>query len=126
VGFYNFVSDITRRFGPEHYEVDLSEIRTKPTQDRVCVVSQELFDALDDYTRSMPTSPSSGRVYKKNLGWRVFSREWQPELANFNFVEDKPDNWWIYFVRNGSWIEDRGLDKGRKIYGQLHLCVRYV
>lgn len=96
---YSTLAEITRRFGPEHYAVDLSEIRTRPTSERVCVVSQELFDALDDYTRSCPTSPRSGRVYKKNLDWR-------PET---------PDNWWIYFVRNGTWEV-----RGEQVRGQLH------
>jgi hypothetical protein len=127
MGLDNFVTDITRRFGPEHYAVDLSEIRTRPTPERVCVVSQQLFDALDDYTRSCPTSPSSGRVYKKNLGWRPFSPAgWDEDLARHGFREDEPDCWWIYFVRNGSWIEERGLKKGQRVYGQLHHPFRLV
>lgn len=43
-------------------------------------VTQEVFDRLADYSRSQPTGPSSGRVYKKNLGWHP----------------DDEDAWYIY------------------------------
>jgi hypothetical protein len=119
---YSTLAEITRRFGPEHYAVDLSEIRTRPTSERVCVVSQQLFDVLDDYTRSCPTSPRSGRVYKKNLGWRPFSPSgWDAHLAPYGFREDEPDQWWVYFVRNGTWEE-----RGKQVRGQLHHPFRLV
>lgn len=33
------------------------------------VMSSVTFWALDDYTRSMPTAPSAGRVYRKAFMW---------------------------------------------------------
>lgn len=45
-------------------------------------LTQETFDALGDYTRSLPTGPSEGRIYKKNFGW--------PAHVD--------DNWFVYIV----------------------------
>lgn len=42
-------------------------------------LTQEIFDNIADYTQSMPTGPSPGRIYKKNLHW-----------------SGPPSNWHIY------------------------------
>jgi hypothetical protein len=47
--------------------------------DKVCLITTAAFEKLADYTRSQPTSPSPGRVYKKNLHW-----------------SGPPDNWFVY------------------------------
>jgi hypothetical protein len=115
MGMYNFVHEFERHY-PGEYDVDLREIRTKPAGGRTpCRVTQRVLDALDDYTNSLPTSPSAGRVYKKNWGWKRASSEWRPALGNHGYTEGKPYDWMIYFVRNGSWVEH-----GEKHYGQLH------
>jgi len=99
------IEEAERRY-PGEYLVDLRECRTKPSSERFCVVTQRLFDALSDYTCSCPTSPSHGRVYKKNLGWRAFVPTWDerlatdPSLQHCGYREDEPERWWIYFVRN--------------------------
>jgi hypothetical protein len=68
-------------------------------QDRQVLMDKTTVEALDDYTRSMPTGPRAGRVYRKNLGW----------------PEDKPDNWFVYFVINAPDGD-----------GQLHVPYTYV
>lgn len=50
---------------------------------REVLLSQESFDSISDYTRSLPTSPSEGRIYRKNLHW-----------------SEPPDNWFVYLVIN--------------------------
>lgn len=44
--------------------------------DQVCLITQAAFDRLSDYTRSQPTSPSPGRIYKKNLHWTGPPANW--------------------------------------------------
>lgn len=48
--------------------------------EKAIILTREIFDQLSDYSRSQPTAPSVGRVYKKNLGWPT----------------DMPDNWYYY------------------------------
>lgn len=47
--------------------------------DKVCLITAAAFANLADYTRSQPTSPRPGFVYKKNLHWT-----------------GPPDNWFVY------------------------------
>lgn len=51
---------------------------------REMLLDQRTFDAIDDYTRSMPTGASAGRIWKRNLGW-------PPDMA---------DNWFVHIVIN--------------------------
>lgn len=116
MGDLAYVRDVIRSC-PGQYVVDLSEIRTKTTDDRYCYVTEEVFRRLSDYTNSCPTAPSSGRVYKKDLAWKRLSgvTEWMPELAKYGYSEARPHDWWVFFVRNGSWVEHE-----ERQYGQLH------
>lgn len=45
------------------------------------VITRAAFDQLQDYTRSQPTGPSTGRIWKKNFHW-----------------SGPPDNWFICLV----------------------------
>lgn len=51
---------------------------------REMLLDQTTFDAISDYTQSMPTAASEGRIWKRNLGW----------------PEDMDDNWFVYLVIN--------------------------
>ena len=53
---------------------------TTPTKHRCAVMSADTFESLGDYTRSCPTGPSPGRIYRKNLGWHPSTE----------------DNWWVF------------------------------
>lgn len=66
-----------------HYTKDIPDgaIRWTLGKRSPAIVTQNVFDRLGDYTRSVPTGPTPGRVYKKNLGW-------PPNME---------DNWFIYF-----------------------------
>ena len=44
------------------------------------LIEEPTFAQIGDYTRSQPTSPSPGRVYRKNFGW----------------PDDMPDNWVLH------------------------------
>lgn len=50
---------------------------------REVMLDQQTFDDIADYTQSSPTSPSPGRIYKKNLHW-----------------SGPPSNWFVYLVIN--------------------------
>lgn len=74
---------------------------TIPVKDRIAIFDDPgVFGDISDYTRSRPTSPSEGRIYRKNLGW----------------APEHPDNWWFYLVLNAT-------DGGG---GQLHHPYRVV
>lgn len=47
--------------------------------DHACIITQAAFDRLPNYTRSQPTGPRPGFVYRKNLHWT-----------------GPPDNWFVY------------------------------
>lgn len=55
--------------------------------DRTITLTQEIFEGIGDYTRSQPTGPSAGRVYRKNLMWDKVNHP------------DEPDNWFIFWCR---------------------------
>lgn len=44
------------------------------------LITEDALRSIGDYTRSQPTGPSPGRVYRKNLGW----------------APEHPDSWWVY------------------------------
>jgi hypothetical protein len=48
------------------------------------LIERAAFESISDYTRSQPTSPSAGRVYRKNLSWHP----------------DCSDIWFVYIVRS--------------------------
>lgn len=49
---------------------------------REIMLDQKTFDSIGDYTRSMPTGASAGRIWKRNLGW----------------PDDVEDNWFVHLV----------------------------
>ncbi len=49
---------------------------------RYILLDEATFEGIGDYTRSSPTGPSPGRIYKKNFGW----------------APNTPDNWWVYIT----------------------------
>ena len=62
-------------------------------------ITQRQFDSILDYTRSQPTAPSPGRVYKKNLGW----------------LPQHHDNWFMYICRR-AWDDPKAVDHfGKKV-----------
>lgn len=50
--------------------------------ERHCIIDPTSFERLGNYTQSMPTGASPGRIYKKNLGW----------------PKEMDDNWIVYLV----------------------------
>ncbi len=51
------------------------------------LIKEELFFRISDYTRSQPTAPSVGRIYRKALNWPALQ-------GNFRHGEDP--NWYFY------------------------------
>jgi hypothetical protein len=121
-GHMHYVAEVERAF-PGEYVVDLSEIKTKSVDERFCYVTQRVFDAIGDYTNSLPTAPSSGRVYKRNQGWSRVRKEWDAALTQWGFTEDKPDEWYVYFVRN-TWVIEDGVKKKFQDHHPFHLVIR--
>ena len=64
--------------GDIHYFVEMPVDQYRYDQ-HVLIVTPDLFRRIGDYTQSKPTSPSPGRIYKKNLHWT-----------------GPPSNWWVY------------------------------
>lgn len=56
-----------------------------------CLFDRELFERVSDYTRSQPTGPSVGRVYRKALNWPALAPEAYPEWAG-------QDPTWYFFL----------------------------
>lgn len=85
-------------------DIDNIELSTLPgneplvRKERTCTLSQATFERIGDYTRSQPTTPSAGRVYRKNLN-----------------PNGDLQNWFIYIV-----IDDPAGD------GQLNVPYRVV
>lgn len=52
-----------------HYLRELDEESYATLPDRRILIEKTAFESIGDYTGSMPTSPSPGRVYRKNLAW---------------------------------------------------------
>lgn len=46
------------------------------------VIERPAFESINDYTGSLPTAPSAGRVYRKKTNWR------------------EPDLWFVFVVDN--------------------------
>lgn len=63
-----------------------------PIEKRIVLISEREFLRLDDYTRSCPTGPSPGRVYRKALNWPALHPEHHPNRA----AADPDPNWWVY------------------------------
>jgi hypothetical protein len=63
------------------YQRELDNERYALLPDKRILIEKSMFLQISDYTRSQPTSPSPGRIYRKNLGW----------------PNDMPDNWFVYF-----------------------------
>lgn len=57
-----------------------------PPRDRIVIMSKQEFEQIGDYSRSCPTGPSPGRVYRKALNWPAL-------ICN---DEDEDPNWWVY------------------------------
>lgn len=53
-----------------HYLKDVpSGAMLLDTATHACVVDRHVFEHIGNYTRSQPTSPSPGRIYRKDLNW---------------------------------------------------------
>lgn len=81
--------------GSSHYMKDLPP-GTLSYDDQRCLIMRDTFDMLDDYTRSFPTAPSVGRVWKRNFGWSP----------------DMEDNWFIYVSREPEGDEETHSERG--------------
>lgn len=55
-----------------------------------CLISQDLFFRISDYTQSQPTGPSPGRIYRKALFWPALRPRGYPEHVG------KDPNWFFY------------------------------
>lgn len=62
------------------------------------LVLRSTFDRLNDYTRSMPTGPSPGRVWKRSLFWTAL----MPSHENFG----QDPNWFVYVAQLCPGIDD--------------------
>ena len=72
MGHVHYLKDLPTR----EYLLDPIE---RPVGTRHIVITLDAFLSIGDYTRSQPTAPSPGRVYKKNLHWT-----------------GPPSNWFVY------------------------------
>lgn len=66
-------------------KIRLSEPPTHKPLDahyREIKLDQQTFDSIGDYTQSMPTAASAGRIWKRNLGW----------------PKGVEDNWFVHLV----------------------------
>lgn len=75
---------------------DISWLKDVPEGTMLCnsngvLVMRSTFDRLNDYTRSMPTGPSPGRVWKRALYWTALMP------SHEHFGEDP--NWFVYVAR---------------------------
>ncbi len=80
MGYCHYVKDLPGK-------IHLSEPPThKPLEPhrREMRLDQRTFDSIGDYTRSMPTGASEGRIWKRNLGWPAHM----------------DDNWFVHLVIN--------------------------
>lgn len=71
--------------GDIHYLKDIPK-GTYTFDRKTAVVTIEVFKRLADYTRSCPTGPKPGRIYKK--------------LGNWDEMRKYPDHesfWWVYY-----------------------------
>lgn len=55
------------------------------------LVLRSTFERLDDYTRSMPTGPSPGRIWRRALFWTALME------AHEHYGQDP--NWFVYIAR---------------------------
>ncbi len=58
---------------------------TVPNKDRCAVMAVETLESIGDYSRSSPTAPSAGRIYRKALTW---------DLDNTGRLVFS--NWWVF------------------------------
>ena len=66
-----------------------------PTRVRTIEIDRESFERIGDYTRSDPTGPSPGRIYRKNLDWRTYTSDlW----FIYYVVRDPEDDSYVYRV----------------------------
>lgn len=54
-----------------HYLKELDEEEYAILPDKRILITRKAFESIADYTRSQPTTPSPGRIYRKNYGWRT-------------------------------------------------------
>src|SRR4051794_27474468 len=91
--------------GDIHYFIEMP-IDQYRYDNNVLIVTPELFERIGDYTRSQPTSPSPGRIYRKNLGWH----------------KQFPDNWWAYLCEPSAeegYVDHRPL---RLVVSTIKVC----
>ena len=59
-----------------------------------CLFDPELFEHISDYTRSQPTGPSVGRIYRKAFNWPALNPESYPEYV----AQQGTDPNWYFFL----------------------------
>ena len=64
-----------------HYVAKIPEAECFIDDDQI-LLTQRVFDGLGEYSCSLPTGPSPGRIYRRNLRWPKESRN--------------PSNWLVY------------------------------
>jgi len=55
-----------------------------------CLIDRDLFFRISDYTRSQPTAPSPGRIYRKALFWTALYPDQYPNSIH------KDPNWFLF------------------------------
>jgi hypothetical protein len=70
-------------------------------------VLRSTFDRIGDYTRSQPTAPSPGRIYRKNFGWpSSMDDRWFVYVVE----QDPNDDGWVFqYPYEALILEDRSL-----------------
>lgn len=87
--------------GDIHWLKDVP-LDTLTWDDQHAHVTEATFNRIGDYTRSQPTGPSPGRIYKKALNW--------PNLQNGG-----DPNWFIYICEEDPDDPSMVLHRGRPV-----------
>lgn len=55
------------------------------------IVTRAMFQRMADYSRSYPTAPSTGRIWKSNRGWPAdVPDQWVGHIVGASFVHHYP------------------------------------
>ncbi len=81
MGYYNYVKDLPK-------DACIFDDLIIPVENRQALIPRVIFEEIGDYTQSLPTSPSPGRIYRKALNW--------PALYN---KSGEDPNWWVYVTK---------------------------
>ncbi len=101
--------------------------------------SADVLARMDAYNGTFPTSPSPGRVYRRDVNENrrralASSHAWPSDQAWAEASKRAPEEWWVYVVRDetaAEAAEDRArnplrarMDEGRRY--QIHVPHRWV